>query len=135
MDVRRIRRSRRARSPRRVLLVGFPPLMLSALEPAFREVADVISVPFPGASFDAAAEQFDPDLVVVDVTYLDESVVRPLITHRFAACKPMVVYLSDQRQAWIDDLASVESGPLEDASVAGLTRLVSGSGLRVVAER
>jgi hypothetical protein len=51
------------------------------------------------------------------------------------ACKPMVVYLSDQRQAWIDDLAAVESGPLEDASVAGLARLVSGSGLRVVAER
>jgi hypothetical protein len=47
----------------------------------------------------------------------------------------MVVYLSDQRQAWIDDLAAVESGPLEDASVAGLARLVSGSGLRVVAEQ
>ena len=118
-----------------MLLVGFPPLMLQALEPAFHEVAEVCSVPFPGVSFDAAAEQFDPDLVVVDVTYLDESVVRPLITHRFAACKSMVVYLSDQRQAWIDDLASVESGPLEDSSVRGLTRLVSGSGLRVVAER
>lgn len=109
--------------------------MLSALEPAFREVAEVSSVPFPGVSFDNAAEELDPDLVVVDVTYLDESVVRPLITHRFAACKPMVVYLSDQRQAWIDDLGSIESGPLEDASVAGLTRLASGSGLRVVAER
>jgi len=57
------------------------------------------------------------------------------ITHRFVACKPMVVYLSDQRQAWIDDLAAVESGPLEDASVAGLAKLVSGSGLRVVAEQ
>src|SRR4051812_35797664 len=135
MDVRRIRRSRARRASRRVLLVGFPPLMLSALEPAFKEVAEVTSVPFPGAAFDSAAESFDPDLVVVDVTYLDETVVRPLITHRFVACKPIVVYLSDQRQAWIDDLAAVESGPLEDASVAGLAKLVSGSGLRVVAER
>jgi len=133
MDVRRIRPKRRG--TRRVLLVGFPPLMLNALEPAFRRVAEVSSVPFPGASFDSAAESFDPDLVVVDVTYLDENIVRPLITHRFVACTPMVVYLSDQRQAWLDDLASIDSGPLEDASVASLVRLVSGSGLRVVAER
>src|SRR5437899_1406515 len=135
MQLRHIRRGEGGRPARRVLLVGFPPLMLSALEPALSGAAEVVSVPFPGSSFDAAAEQFDPDLVVVDVTYLDESVVRPLITHRFAACTSMVVYLSDQRQAWIDDLASVESGPLEDSSVRGLTRLVSGSGLRVVAER
>ena len=109
--------------------------MLTALEPAFRRRAEVVSVPFPGAAFDSAAESLDPDLIVVDVTYLDESIVRPLITHRFIACKPMVVYLSDQRQAWIDDLAAVESGPLEDASVTGLVKLLSGSGLRVVAER
>jgi len=57
--------------------------MLSALEPAFKKVAEVSSVPFPGVAFDNAAEDFDPDLVVVDVTYLDESIVRPLITHRF----------------------------------------------------
>jgi len=44
----------------------------------------IISVPFPGSSFNRAAEEFDPDLVVVDVTYLDEIVVRPLITHRFS---------------------------------------------------
>lgn len=135
MDVRRNRRGGAGRSVRRVLLVGFTPLMLSGLEPAFAKVGEVCSVPFPGAAFDSAAETFDPDLVVVDVTYLDESVVRPLITHRFVACKPMVVYLSGQREAWIDDLAAVESGPLKDASVAGLARLVSGSGLRVVAER
>src|SRR3569623_1672237 len=100
MDVRRIRRSSRGRFRRRVLLVGFPPLMLSALEPALREGSEGTSVPFPGVSFDNAAEELDPDLVVVDVTYLDESVVRPLITHRFVASKPMVGYLSDQRQAW-----------------------------------
>jgi DNA-binding response OmpR family regulator len=135
MHMRHIRRGDGGRQVRRVLLVGFPPLMLSALEPALSRAAEVVSVPFPGSSFDRAAEVFDPDLVVVDVTYLDETIVRPLITHRFVACKPIVVYLSDQRQAWIDDLAAVESGPLEDASVAGLARLVSGSGLRVVAER
>ena len=51
--------------------------MLSALEPAFSKVAEVVCVPFPGSSFDRAAEGFDPDLVVVDVTYLDEAVAGP----------------------------------------------------------
>src|SRR4029079_10882270 len=97
MDVRRIRRARPGRSSGRVLLVGFPPLMLSALEPAFKKVAEGSSVPFPGVACDTVAEDFAPDWVVFDVTYLDESIVRPLITHRFVACKPMVVYLSDQR--------------------------------------
>ena len=117
-----------------MLLVGFPPLMLSALEPAFSDVAEVASVAFPGGEFDDAAEEFDPDLVVVDVTYLDESVVRPLITRRFAERGPKIVYRSDRRQAWVDDLRSIDSRPLSDASIAGLVRLASGSELRSAAE-
>jgi hypothetical protein len=135
MDVRRIRRTRNGRLSRRVLLVGFPPLMLSGLEPAFSEVAEVVGVPFPGVSFDRAAEEFDPDLVVVDVTYLDESVVRPLITRRFVDAKPLVAYVSDQQSIWIDDLQAIASGPLENSSIAGLVALASGSPLSLVAER
>jgi hypothetical protein len=135
MDVRRIRRTRRARCNRRVLLVGFPPLMLSGLEPAFSSVAEVVCVPFPGIAFDRAAEEFDPDLIVVDVTYLDESVVRPLITKRFAQAKPVVAYVSDQREMWVDDLQALTSGPLEDSSIPGLVALASGSPLSLVAER
>jgi hypothetical protein len=135
MDARRAPDGDRDRDSRHVLLVGFPPLMLSVLEPAFSNVAEVASVAFPGAEFDDAAEGFDPDLVVVDVTYLDESVVRPLITHRFAERGPKIVYLSDWRQAWVDDLGSIDSRPLSDASIAGLVRLASGSELRSAAER
>ena len=62
-----------------MLLVGFPPLMLSGLEPALARVAEVVSVPFPGTAFDRAAEEFDPDMVVVNVTYLDQAVIQPLI--------------------------------------------------------
>jgi pilus assembly protein Flp/PilA len=62
-----------------VLLVGLPPLTLNAVEPALREVAHVHSVPFPGASFDRAAEEFDADLVGVDVTYLVGASVAGLV--------------------------------------------------------
>jgi hypothetical protein len=103
MDVRSTRRTHQD-SHRRVLLVGFPPLMLNGLEPALARVAEVVSVPFPGTAFDRAAEEFDPDMVVVDVTYLDESVIRPLIANRFAAAKPVVAYLSDQRDIWVDNI-------------------------------
>jgi len=135
MDVRPLRRPRRTRPNRRVLLVGFPPIMLSALAPAFAKVAEVASVPFPSTAFDRAAEHFEPDVIVVDVTYLDESVVRPLITKRFAPGEPAVAYVSDQREIWIDDLQGLTSGPLEDSSIPGLVALVSGSPLALAVER
>ena len=108
--------------------------MLSALEPAFKKVAEVSSVPFPGVAFDNAAEDFDPDLVVVDVTYLDEHAVRPEITRRVLRSKPTVVYLSD-RGAFVDDLREQTTVSLEDSSMAGLVALASGSPLTLVAER
>jgi hypothetical protein len=93
------RRTRSGANHRRVLLVGLPPLSLDALEPALRETADVLSVPFPGASFDRAVEEFDADMVVVDVTYLDESRVRPLIVNRFLSSQPVLVFVADGGQA------------------------------------
>ena len=133
MNVRRVRLAE-SRRTKRVLLVGFPPLMLGGLEPAFSSVSEVLCVPFPGAPFERAAEEFDPDLVVVDVTYLDEHAVRPEITRRVLRSKPTVVYLSD-RGAFVDDLREQTTVALEDSSIAGLVALASGSPLTLVAER
>ena len=134
MDVRSTRRADQD-SHRRVLLVGFPPLMLSGLELALARVAEVVSVPFPGTAFDRAAEEFDPDMVVVDVTYLDESVIRPLIANRFAAAKPVVAYLSDQRDIWVDNIQDSSFFRLDDSSLNGLVALASGSPPEPVVER
>ena len=57
MNVRRVRLAE-SRRTKRVLLVGFPPLMLGGLEPAFSSVSEVLCVPFPGAPFERAAEEF-----------------------------------------------------------------------------
>jgi hypothetical protein len=135
MQLRPARRNRSGRRPRRVLLVGLPPLTRSALEPALREVAEVRSVPFPGASFDRAAEEFDADLVVVDVTYLDESLVRPLIMRRFHRGQPAIVFVSGAGEARLHDLRTQRSRRLDDSSISGLVALASGPPLRLVAER
>jgi len=135
MRLRPARRNRPGVNRRRVLLVGLPPLSLNALEPALRETADVLSVPFPGASFDRAVEEFDADMVVVDVTYLDESRVRPLILSRFLHRKPAVVFVSDGEDAWLHDMAAERSFPLRDSSISGLVALASASPLRLVVER
>jgi hypothetical protein len=135
MQLRHVRRARRGRKRRKVLLVGLPPLTLTALEPALAEAAEVHSVPFPGTAFDRAVEEFDADLVVVDVTYLDESLVRPLITRRFLRTKPAVVFVSEDGEAWLDDLRTQQSRRLVDAGVQALVTLASGSPLKVVAEQ
>jgi len=115
-----------------VLLVGLPPLTLNALQPALTEVAKVDAVSFPGDAFDRAAEEFDYDLVVVDVTYLDESRVRPLITRRFLRCKPAVAYVSAGVHIRLDDLRTSQSHRLDDSSITGLVALASGSPLKLV---
>jgi hypothetical protein len=135
MQLRIARRKRIGRRPHRVLLVGLPPLTLNALEPAFRKVADVRSVPFPGASFDRAAEEFDADLVVVDVTYLDAARVRPLIARRLLQTQPAIVYLSGGGDAWLYDVRTPHGRQLDDPSVSGLVALTSGSPLGLVAEQ
>lgn len=118
-----------------MLLVGLPPLQLDALRPALEEVAEVCSVPFPGAAFDRAAEDAEYDLVVVDVTYLDEGRVRPLINRRFVDSNPPVVYVSAGGGARLHDLASAQSWPLSEPSVPALVSLASGNPLTLVADR
>jgi hypothetical protein len=135
MRLRHARRNRSGRKARRVLLVGLPPLSLNALEPALRETAEVLSVPFPGASFDRAVEEFDADMVVVDVTYLDESRVRPLIVSRFLSSQPVLIFVSDGGGAWMHDIQAQRSLPLADSSISGLVALASASPLQLVVER
>jgi hypothetical protein len=136
MQLRQDRRRRSGgRSGRRVLLVGFPPLTLSALENAFKAVADVLSVPFPGSSFDRAAEEFDPDLVVVDTTYLDDMVVRPLISRRFHGSKSVVVYLSESGQASSDGRVIEAAAGMTDGTIGRLVGLLSSSPLSLVTEQ
>jgi hypothetical protein len=135
MRLRSARRTRTGPHHGRVLLVGLPPLSLTALEPALQESAQVLSVPFPGSAFDRAVEEFDADMVVVDVTYLDELRVRPLILSRFVQTKPVVVFMSDGGSARMHDLATGRSFPLRDPSISGLVALASASPLRLEVER
>ncbi len=136
MHVPATRQHRRSRSrARRVMLVGLPSLTANILERHLREVAEVVCVAFPGDAFDRAAGEFGPELVVVDLTYLDETVVRPLFTTRFAGSGALVAYLSERRGSYLHDLASGTTEPLVDASVAGIVRLASGSPLTLVAKR
>ena len=123
-----------SRCPRRVLLVGLPSLKADLLERHLLGIAEVTTVSFPGRRFDSVAEQLRPDLVVVDLTYLDGSVVRPLITHRFLDAAPLVVYLSDRHGDRYEDLRTLDSGELSDATLAGLVRVASGSPIERGAE-
>ena len=94
-----------------------------------------LSVPFPGTSFDRAAEEFDPDLVVVDTNYLDAMVVRPLISRRFHGSKSVVVYLSESGQASSDGHAIEAAQGMTDGTIGRLVGLLSSSPLSLVAEQ
>lgn len=72
-------------------------------------VAEVRSVPFPGDSFDRAVDE-GADVVVVDLTYLDESLVRPLITRRFTDTDAVVVFVAAAGPTRIDDLVALAAG-------------------------
>lgn len=120
---------RRPRRSRRVLLVGLPPLSLAAFEAPMRQVADVHAVSFPGRQFDQAAESSRYDLVVVDVTYLDHTVVRPLISRRFDH-GTTVAYLSPTGGAWLDDLRSGCTSLVNEPVVPQLVSLAAGQGAR-----
>jgi hypothetical protein len=109
-----------------VLLVGLPPLSLAAFETTMREVADVRSVAFPGPQFDLAADSGDYDLVVVDVTYLDRAVVRPLISRRFRG-RATVAYLTKEGGALLDDPHTGGTALLPDPVVPRLVSMAAGT--------
>ena len=94
-----------------------------------REVAEVLAVPFPGAQFDSAVEATPFDLVVVDVTYLDQSVVRPLISRRLHG-RTTVAYLSPTRGAWLDDLHTGSTSLVSEPVVPRLVAMAAGPDAR-----
>jgi len=126
------RRRLRSTRPRLALLVGLTPMMMRALEGPLSLRMDVAAVAFPGDAFEAAASELQPCLVVVDVTYLDEARVRPLMIDRFSRKGPVLVFASEGGNAWSDDLDSGCSGPMEAFTVAALLALVARPALTLV---
>lgn len=126
------RRRLRSTRPRLALLVGLTPMMMRALEGPLSLRMDVAAVAFPGDAFEAAASELRPCLVVVDVTYLDEARVRPLMIDRFSRKGPVLVFASESGNAWSDDLESGCSGPMQTFTVAALLALVARPALTLV---
>jgi hypothetical protein len=117
---------------RRVLLVGVTPLLMRALEGPLSECATVSAVPFPSASFDRVAREIQPHLVVVDVTYLSEARVRPLMMHLFKDTAAVLVFTSESGGGWVDDLGRGRSGALESDGATALLSLIPVPVLRLV---
>ena len=124
--------SRRRRRDRRVLLVGLTGLMMITLDGPLGEIAQVSAVPFPSEAFDRVAAEVRPHLVGVDVTYLNESRVRPLMMDRFAASNTVLVFVSESGGGWMDDLGSRCSGPIEAHDPQVLRALIAPPSLSVV---
>jgi hypothetical protein len=115
-----------------VLLVGLTPLMMEVLSGPLSDAAETSAVPFPGESFELAADEFGADLVLVDVTYLDEALVRPLLMQRFAPSKPVLVFVRESGQAWFDDLAQDVSGHVDRVDAERLLQLAGRPPLRLL---
>jgi hypothetical protein len=126
------RRPRSARRRgRRLLLVGPTVPTTRALEAPLSALGELLVVPFPGPAFDRAVTGYAADLVVVDVTYLDEARVRPLILHRFETIRPTVVFVSETGEGWWDDLQAGTSGAMTATDPESICALVAGPTLRV----
>jgi hypothetical protein len=119
------------RRTRRVLLVGPTNPTTRALEAPLSALGELLVVPFPGPAFDRAVTGYAADLVVVDVTYLDEARVRPLILHRFETIRPVVVFVNETGAGWWDDLRAGTSGPMTATGPAAVCALVAGPKLQV----
>ncbi len=132
MPASRSTRPARTSRVRRALLVGLTPLMMRTLEGPLSETLEVSAVPFPGTAFDRAVGSVRPDLVVVDVTYLDERRVRPLLMERFRHLGSVLVFTSEGGGGWVDDLGRNRSGPVDDVSPEALLGLLPQPSLRLV---
>ena len=115
-----------------MLLVGITPLVMDVLSGPLSDRADITAVPFPGDSFEQMADEFGAELVVIDVTYLDEALVRPLLMQRFAESQPVLAFVSERGPAWFDDLRHDVSGHLEVADAEHLIGLIGRPNLRLV---
>jgi hypothetical protein len=106
--------------------------MLDLLHEPLALAADVSCTPFPSVFFDALSRDVRPDLVVVDVTYLDENRVRPEMIERFADSGCLLVFTTATGYAWMDDLGHGRSDYLPDATPETLMGLVQRPRLQVV---
>jgi hypothetical protein len=116
----------------RILLVGLTQITMRALEGPLSDAAAVSAVPFPSAAFDTLLEEMQPQLVVVDVTYLDEARVRPMLMTRLAGGAVALAFVAEAGYGWYDDLDSGVSGPMADVTPESLLALVARPALEVV---
>lgn len=115
-----------------MLLVGVSALTMRMLGGALGEECEVSAVPFPSPAFDRAVETFSPDVVIVDVTYLDESRVRPLILDRFEGQAVAVLFRTETGWGWLDDLRTRRSGPFGDPGPEAIRSLCARPSLKLV---
>ena len=106
--------------------------MLRTLEGPLGRSTDVSVVPFPSAGFDRAAREMKPELVVIDVTFLDETKVRPVMMRRFESYGSTLAFVAEGGYGWMDDLAGRVSGPIVDVSADALLQLISRPALTLV---
>ena len=116
----------------RVLLVGLTRLMMRTLEGPLSDRAEVSAAPFPSEAFERLADELRPHLVVVDVTYLREELVRPRFMDRFAKSGSVLVFTSESGGGWVDDLRTQRSSPLESHAPDALLALVRPPALTLV---
>jgi hypothetical protein len=115
-----------------VLLVGLTPLLMKTLKGPLSDAARVSAVPFPSDAFDNAAREIGPQLVVVDVTYLMEERVRPLMMNLFADTGVVLAFISESGGGWTDDLGTGCSGPLDSFAPGLLLSLIAAPKLTLV---
>jgi hypothetical protein len=123
---------RRGRA-QQILLVGLTPLLMKTLEGPLSDAASVSAVPFPSDAFSKAAREVDPQLVVVDVTYLMEERVRPFMMNLFAHTGVVLAFISESGGGWTDDLGTGCSGPLDSFAPDLLLSLIASPKLTLVA--
>ena len=116
-----------------MLLVGLTPLLMHTLEGPLCDHAHVSAVPFPSAAFTRALDELHPHLVVVDVTYLAEDRVRPLLMNLLAGSNAVLAFISESGGGWADDLGTGCSGPLDSHAPDVLLSLIAPPSLRLVA--
>lgn len=114
------------------MLVGMTKPLLSLLEGPLSEAADVTCTPFPGSSFDRVVDEMRPDLLVVDVTFLDERTVRPALIDRVGHLRAVLVFTTFTGYGWVDDLSRGRSDYLNDVTAERLLALVDRPALTVV---
>ena len=106
--------------------------MMRTLGGPLSELAEVSAVPFPSPSFDKTAREAKPELVVVDVTYLSEERVRPLMLRRFGDPPSVVVFTSESGGGWVDDLPRGRSDHLASHAPSALLALLGRPALHAV---